>query len=153
MKAIPLTPSHQQVRQFVLRAAQVHGIERKDIVQALGIKSPALSNWCADNDQTKISMEQIPAFAKAVKMSESETAYLVMTRLFEQEGGQITIDMNLLSSAFGHYLAPSPSEQQVLQTYREHTASLPFDPLKEPSAQAHLNRAFSSLVDLTIERH
>lgn len=153
MKAIPLTPSHQQVRQFVLRASREYGIERKEIVQALGIKSPALSNWSAANDQAKISMEQIPAFAKAVKLSESETAYLVMTRLFEQEGGQITIDMNLLASAFGHYLAPSPSEQQVLQTYRAHTAALPFDPLGEPSAQAHLNRAFSSLVELSIERH
>lgn len=153
MKAIPLTPSHQQVRQFVLRASREYGIERKEIVQALGIKSPALSNWSAVNDQAKISMEQIPAFAKAVKLSESETAYLVMTRLFEQEGGQITIDMNLLASAFGHYLAPSPSEQQVLQTYREHTAALPFDPLEEPVAQAHLNRAFSNLVDLSIQRH
>lgn len=153
MKAIPLTPSHLQVRQFVLRASRIHGIERKDIVQELGIKSPALSNWCADNDQAKISMEQIPAFAKAVKMTESELAYLVMTRLFEQEGGQITIDMDLLTSAFGHYLAPSQSEQQLLETYREHTGALPFDPLGEPAAQAHLNRAFSSLVELSIDRH
>ena len=153
MRAIPLTPSYQQVRQFVARASREYGIERKDIVKQLGIKSPYLSNWSSDNEQTKISMEKIPAFAQAVKMSAPETAYLVMTRLFEQEGGQVTIDMDLLCSAFGPYFAPSPSEQTVLQTYREHTAALPFDPLEEPAAQAHLNRAFSNLVDLSIERH
>jgi len=65
----------------------------------------------------------------------------------------MTNDMNLFALSFGHLSAPSSSEQRVLQTYPERAAGLPFDPLEAPAAQALINRAFSGLVELFIERH
>lgn len=140
-------PSRVQVRRYIDRAESQFGISRKEIVTHLGVSSPAVSNWCADNDQQKISMEQIPSFAEITKMAQDEIAMLVFTVLMEREGKGVTVDGDLLAQSFAFALGPPPNEEVVLDAYRRSMGELRIDLTQDKYMIKSLDQAFQKVAD------
>jgi hypothetical protein len=112
----PARTSQEILTLMIQRAKNLHGIAQKEIGLTLADKAfNVVSNWKKEGLKG-IPIDQIIPFAEITRMSNEETVDLIVTRLDEEDGSQVTIDVKALIKVFSYLSEPSTDEMVMRNT-------------------------------------